>query len=280
MTIGQALIIAKNKLVGISDSPELDAQWLLQKILNKHETSWLLAHGEEILEDDQELKFKQLLKRRSTGEPLAYILGAWEFFGRNFYVDNNVLIPRPSTEKLIELALQAIPDLSAANTNKPFVIADIGTGSGCIAITLCLELNKRQQATKFSIIATDISEAALNVAKKNAAKHNVRNQIEFLTGNFLAPLKDKNVNLIVSNPPYVPSAEITQAKQSPTTNTLGITFEPALALDGGPEGKDFVSRIKKSGIPSVVETIDGKIVLFNIEKKIGSAREGAPRKIK
>ena len=236
--IGEALRQGQLSLGDVSDAPSLDAQWLLLHVLGKKEASWLQAHGDEELSDKEECEYRKLVKRRGAGEPLAYILGYWEFYGRRFLVNKDVMVPRPSTEGLIDAVLPRLQE--------GMVVADIGTGSGCIIITLALEL------ANFQFLATDISPAALIIARKNARIHGVLDRIEFLKGNMLEPLKDKKIDLIVSNPPYVPTAEI-------------LPGEPALALDGGADGQRFTAQIKAGGIPAVVEVTGGVVRTFNLK---------------
>jgi release factor glutamine methyltransferase len=249
MTIQQALHSGFEQLINTSDAPELDAQWLLVHVLQKKEASWLFTHQEQKLSSPEIEMYTQCIQGRRGGKPLAYILGSWEFYGREFFVNEHVLVPRPATEELIEKSLDYIRSLRT-KLGRPLVIADIGTGSGCIAITLALETESR---TLQKIYATDISPAALSVARQNALHYNVTDRIEFLQGDMLEPLKDKQIDLIVSNPPYVPSAELTQ---QPTVNTRSLLFEPRIALDGGTEGQKYSAQISA---PAVVETTKGII---------------------
>ncbi len=251
MTIAQALKFGIKELPGISDAPDLDAPCLLLYILHRTEVSWLWAHGEETVSDTQRQHYQQLLAERKTGRPLAYILGSWEFYGREFIVTPDVLIPRPSTEELIDQALEFI-NKEYTRLGRPLTIADIGTGSGCIAVTLALEMPKMIK----KVYATDVSTAALIIARQNAERHGVAAKIEFVTGDMLEPLIDKKIDLIVSNPPYVPSGEL----ESPSSvETQGLKFEPVIALDGGPDGQKYLRQLQTSLFPKIVESMHGKI---------------------
>ncbi|MEK7499679.1 MAG: peptide chain release factor N(5)-glutamine methyltransferase, partial [Patescibacteria group bacterium] len=258
-----------------SDAPHLDAQRILLHVLKQREPSYLLAHSDKQLTPEQLSEITRMQDARKTGMPLAYILGTADFYGRTFIVTPDVLIPRPDTEILIEKALEYIArhpgpragihgDMSGFRVKPGMTIADIGTGSGCIAITLALELKEKHR-----IIATDISEAALAIAKQNAAIHGVLNRIEFIQGDMLEPFdfaqgKPYKIDLIVSNPPYVPSEELQPHSALRASRgkieTQGLDFEPHLALDGGPDGLKFVNQIKASGIPAIIETIGGEII--------------------
>jgi len=223
------------QLINISDAPELDARWLLAKVLEK-EDNWVLTHGDTPLSLEQQAKFAELAQERATGKPLAYILVEWDFYGRKFLMNTSVLVPRPETEDLVEAALNHI------DKNGAQAVADIGTGSGCIAITLVLE------RPHLTVLATDISPTALETARQNAKRHGVLDKIEFLQGDTLKPLVGKQVDLIVSNPPYLPSAEAKENK-----------FEPTIALDGGKDGQVFIDQIKASGRPAAIEVTGGTI---------------------
>lgn len=254
MTIYAARQWARLELRPLSDNSGIDAERLLLFVLHQTESSWLIQHDQAILSPDQSDLFVDLVKKRGTGYPLAYILGSWFFYGREFLVTPDVLIPRPDTEHLIEKALAAISDRHAQH-GRNLIIADIGTGSGCIAVTLALESPFIQH-----IYATDISQSALAVARINAEKHGVSEKITFLHGTMLEPVKSLPVDLIVSNPPYVPSSEL---NAPPGTATIGLRYEPCQALDGGPDGQKHIDTIKQSGLPAVMEVTGGKIATYN-----------------
>jgi release factor glutamine methyltransferase len=222
LTLKQALsrardILAKN---GIEDAP-LECELLLRHVLN-------LSRAQLYLDLDHELRHKQeeafwhLIKRRLDGEPTAYITGHREFYGLSFYVDRRVLIPRPESELLVETAL------GLAQNYPLFTIAEVGTGSGAIAISLALSLPEAK------IYATDISAAALEVALVNCQKHGVVDRVHLLRGNMLAPLPEP-VDLIIANLPYV--------KQSELARMNSARFEPRLALDGGSDGIERIRQL-------------------------------------
>ncbi|MDA1169034.1 MAG: peptide chain release factor N(5)-glutamine methyltransferase [bacterium] len=254
--LGEVSKRIKLELSNHSDAPHLDAERLLLHALKQREPSYLLAHSDALLTEQQISEITRMQDARKTGMPLAYILGEADFYGRTFMVTPDVLIPRPDTEVIIEKALEYIK--KNFKHKKEIVIADIGTGSGCIAITLALELNKLTKLVKLTQLATDISQKALDIAKQNAVKHGVLDNIEFLQGDMLEPIKDKHVDLIVSNPPYLPAEAL--AKAGYTLETRGLQFEPQTALDGGPDGLQFVNQIKASKIPAIIETIGGEII--------------------
>lgn len=256
MNINDFLKRARKKLAGISETPSLDAEWLLLDILGRNDSSWLIAHGDQELTREQEMRFTGLVERRVKGEPLAYILGWWEFYGRRLKITPDVLVPRPATEELVDKALEKILSLNKF-FGRPITVADIGTGSGCIAITLAI---KAQLRPFNKIIATDVSEAALTVAKENAQEHGVADKITWLLGDMLEPIKNRPIDLIVSNPPYVPSEEINRALLSPAPATAGLAFEPRAALDGGRDGMKYGRLIQESGIQYVIESVGGKIL--------------------
>lgn len=253
--IATALRDIAKRLETTSDAPSIDAQYLVARVLGK-DVTWVLTNIDAALTDPQIARLDTLVAERKTGKPLAYILGWAEFYGRRFFVNENVLVPRPETETLIEQAIKYIKDHAKNSAN--FTITDIGTGSGIIAITLALELPNLN-----TIVATDISSKALEIAKQNAAQHGVVNRIEFLQGDMLKPLQNRHIDLIVSNPPYVPTQEIDEAGS--ILETRGLLFEPRIALDGGPDGQDFVDQVKNSGIPAFIETINGEVLVENMD---------------
>ena len=268
VSVGRALGDAEGQIKAVSDTPQIDAERLLLRVLKRAETSWLQAHADEILTAHQASSLENLVQERVAGKPLAYLIGEAGFYGRTFLVNEDVLIPRPETEQLVDTALKVITE------RRPTVVADVGTGSGVIAITLALELMRAFPSLRrrggpegdgVVFIATDISEAALDVARQNAERHGVADMITFVAGDFLGPFDTAQgrlrPDLIVSNPPYVPSSEL--AKASGSADTAGLTFEPHLALDGGPDGLDFVSVIKQQPIPAVYESLGGTIHRHN-----------------
>lgn len=184
---------------------------------------WVLAHPEAELTAEQTGRFNVLIAQAQGGTPLPYLLGQWEFCGLDFRVTPEVLIPRPETELLIETALRKIPSPNA----QALKIVDAGTGSGIIGVTLAVKLPQAE------IWATDISSAALEVAKSNAMTHNVADRIRFIHGDLLEGVGE--VNLICANLPYIPTAELA---------SLPIAkHEPTLALDGGPDGLRVIERL-------------------------------------
>jgi release factor glutamine methyltransferase len=235
-----------------SDAPELDAQRIILHVLEKRDASYLISHAEETLTVEQEKNILSMTNIRKTGMPLAYILGEADFYGRTFIVNKDVLVPRPDTELLIEKALEYIQN--NFQNKKEIILADICTGSGIIAITLGLEL------PSIHIIATDISPEALLIAKQNAEKHGVLDRIDFIQSDLLQPIKNKNIDLLVSNPPYVPTQEL---ENTTSLEKRGLDFEPRIALDGGEDGLKFVRQIqeysKQNHIPTIIETVGGEI---------------------
>jgi release factor glutamine methyltransferase len=222
MTILEWLVPSMNKLVKAGvDSPRRDCLVLIEDLLGK-DRSWVTAHAEFELSDDQVLLLDKRLARRVKREPLAYIRGKAWFYNRLFKVTPDVMIPRPESESFIEL----LKDL------KPDKIIDIGTGSGCLAITSKLELPGAQ------VIAADIDKNALEVAQKNAAKHTV--DIKFVQSSLFNKLQhtDFTQAAIAANLPYVPEGLVTSEE---------INFEPAIALFSGKDGldhyRDFWSQV-------------------------------------
>ena len=184
--------------------------------------TWLIAHDTDTLTPAQTLAANTLLEQRLAGIPVAYLTGTREFFGRMFTVTPDVLIPRPDTELLVELALARIP------ADQTVDMLDLGTGSGCIAITLALE---RPLAR---VVAVDRSSGALTIAQHNARQLDA--PVEFLTSDWFSALSGRRFNLIVSNPPYI-------ATNDPHLAEGDIRFEPRSALTGGPDGLDDLRQL-------------------------------------
>jgi release factor glutamine methyltransferase len=227
-----ALQSAKQRLRhgGIEDAG-LEAEVLLRFILNT-DRAHLYQHLNSPLADDAMNQLYRLVRRRLSHEPSAYITGHREFYGLDFQVNRDVLIPRPETETLVEAAIELAGQLGPRDADgEPAVqIADIGTGSGAVAIALAVNLPSAH------IFATDISPAALEVARANAERHGVGERIEFLQGDLLEPLRTP-VHLIVANLPYVRTEDW---RELPAELRL---HEPRLALDGGDDGLDLIRRL-------------------------------------
>lgn len=223
-TIAQVLHSATERLeVGGIDSPRLDAEILLAHVLKCRRLT-LYVDAEKILPLESILRFNELITRRLKKIPVAYLVGAKEFMGLSFAVNENVLIPRPDTEILTEVVGEYLRELGGG------IFADLGAGSGAICISI-LKFVKNSRAA-----AVDISAAALEVAKFNAAKFHVYDRIKFFCGDLFAPLDGKIFNAIVSNPPYIPTLEL-------ETLQAEVQREPRLALDGGADGLNFYRRI-------------------------------------
>ena len=229
MTIKEALAWGMTKLAQTeSGGAQLDAQALLGYVLQV-ERVILYSYPERLLTPAQEQCYRQLIERRLASEPIAYIVGHKEFYGRDFLVDRRVLIPRPETELLVEAALIAIRDKYAAGQTP--IVADIGTGSGIIPITLAIE-----EPRLSSIYAVDISTDALEVARLNSERYRVEKRIHFLEGDLLAALTEA-IDVLIANLPYVGTNEI----EILTPDVWD--YEPHLALFSGTEGLDLLYRL-------------------------------------
>ena len=224
-SIAQALTTATQVLNG-AGVPEArrEAGSLLSFILGKDRT-FLISHAEDQLGDDALRRFQEGVERRAGGEPLQYITGVQDFFGREFRVTPDVLIPRPETELLVEAAIELVSDNS--------LICDVGTGSGCIAVTLLCELRNARA------IAVDKSERALEIAKLNARNHVVSDRIDFAISDCFSGLDagHHHFDMIVSNPPYV-SAEMMAGLQREVRD-----HEPLSALSPGSDGLSVIRRL-------------------------------------
>lgn len=238
MNIKQALILAYDKLNHL-DSPQLDAEVLLSFAINKDKT-YLYTHPEKKLTTNQINKFKNLINERTKYYPVAYLTKSKEFYDLNFYVDERVLIPRSTTETLVEKTINIIKKY------KFKTIADIGTGSGCIAISL------KKQIPSLKVYATDISSKALTVAKKNAKTHNTK--IIFKQGNLIEPIRNIKTDLIIANLPYV---DYQVYKKEPS-----IKFEPKLALVAKNKGLEFNQQLLQQ---IAILTKKPKAIILEIE---------------
>jgi release factor glutamine methyltransferase len=220
--IQQSINHAVLQLADISDSARLDSEILLAYVLGQSRT-WLHTWPEHELAQEQQQNFEKLLSRRKNGEPIAHIIGEQEFWSLKLKVTPDTLIPRADTERLVELALERIPEKSFWN------IVDLGTGSGAIALAIA------KQRPSIEIIATDKSMKALTVAQENA-RLNQLNNIRFVRSNWFDDLEDHVFDMIVSNPPYI-------AEDDPHLSQGDVRFEPGSALTSGPRGLDDLSLL-------------------------------------
>lgn len=216
MFIKEALNWAENKLKKLA-SPQLDAEVLLSFVLKKEKT-FLFTYPENKLTNKQINKFKLLINKRVKNYPVAYLINHKEFFGLNFYVDQRVLIPRPDTEIMVEQAFKLIEKYKLKS------VADIGTGSGCLAITI------KKRHPKLDVYASDISLPALQVAKKNARLNNTK--IIFKPGDLLTPYKHLKIDMFLANLPYLSQEIYHQAKT--------IKYEPKSALFAKKHGLEYI----------------------------------------
>lgn len=203
----------------------LEAQVLLAHALSCDRVRLYMDFDRPLLPEELST-CRELIQRRLAGEPVAYLIGEQEFWSMPFRVGPEVLIPRRDTETVIELVLEETPDRAA-----PLRIADVATGSGVLAVTLARELGGA------TVVATDISADAARVASENAARNQVAERVEVRVGDLLAPIAaDVPFDILVSNPPYVPSGDLDGLARE-------VRCEPRLALDGGPDGLDYLRRI-------------------------------------
>ena len=222
LTVGDLLADAYLRLAPHSESAQLDAQVLLAHLMGR-ERSWLLAHTEEQTPPELFAAWEAALARLERGEPLPYVLGEWEFYGRELHVTSDVLIPRPETELLVDQALAWL----AANPARRSA-ADVGTGSGCIAVALAMNV------PDLTMTATDVSDAALEVAKSNIQRYQLEDRVDLKKTNLLYGLSDP-FDLICATLPYIPSGRVAE---------LAIArHEPHLALFAGESGLELIGRL-------------------------------------
>lgn len=227
-TIGRALISARERLDEAgSPTASLDAQVILAYVLGV-DRSWLFAHHDYALSTEQADAYTELITRRIFHEPVAYVVGRKEFYGLDFQVDRRVLIPRPETESLVDAVLHFV----TAHADTCRLVADIGTGSGAIALAVAAN------APQLRVYAIDVSEDALAVAQSNVTKLDERKQVQLLHGDLLTPLPEA-VDVIVANLPYISSTVY------PELEADVRDYEPKVALESGPEGLDAITRLLK-----------------------------------
>ncbi len=258
-TIADLLRAATSQLAATSATPRLDAELLLTHVLGWPRAR-LLAERDLRPPEETAAAFAALVERRGRGEPVAYLVGHREFYGLDFFVTPATLVPRPETELLVELALEAA--LRRAGRGAPLRIVDVGTGTGAIAVALAAHLPQAQ------IYAVDLSATALEVARRNVQRHGLAGRVRLLHGDLLAPLEGP-VDLIVSNPPYTILDEVEPAVRA---------YEPRLALEGGPDGAAVYRRLL-SAAPAYLQT-EGAVLLeigaWQGELVAGLLREAFP----
>jgi release factor glutamine methyltransferase len=244
-----------------SESPRLDAELLLGHAIGADRTT-IAAYPEALVGDGSAERFEADLARRERGEPVAYIRGFKEFYGQAFATDARALIPRPETEALVELAVaEVIRRLAAAPRpagTPPLRIADVGTGAGTIAVGLAIALRRRNAGQEVEILATDVSADALALALENAVGQSVADRVAFVEAD-LFPANVSPFDVVLANLPYIPSADVPELP-------VAASFEPIVALDGGPDGMAIIGRLLER-LPEVV-AVDGLALL-----EIGSDQE-------
>lgn len=218
-------------------NPLLDAQILLMHVLDV-EKLYLYTHNNQLVKREAVEKFLELIDQRKKRYPLQYIIGKQEFMGLDFKVREGVLVPRPDTEILVEKIIELVEVgyfKEKEDKKEDIRIVDIGTGSGAITLSLAHFIKNS------FVYSVDISKLALSVAGENAKLHDLESQVKFLNGSLLEPLIDENlegkVDILVSNPPYIPTKTIEKLQREVST------YEPKLALDGGEDGLDFYRKI-------------------------------------
>jgi release factor glutamine methyltransferase len=247
MLLAHTLSILTQRLAVLSDTAALDAQVLLAHCLERPR-AWVLAHPEASLAKDQQAALDEALNRLEAGEPLPYVLGSWEFYGLHFHVTPDVLIPRPESELLVERALQWLHD----HPSRRFA-ADLGTGSGCIAISLAVHI------PDLHILTSDISASALRVARVNAHQHRVNDRLSLVQADLLSPIAlTQPLDLLCANLPYIPHSTLLR---------LPIYGrEPTLALDGGVDGLSVIANVLAQA-PGRMRA--GGLLLLEIEARQG-----------
>jgi len=217
-----------------------EAGSLLSHVIGKDRT-FLISHAEDIVAGDDLARFREAVARRASGEPLQYITGVQDFYGREFRVTTDVLIPRPETELLVEAALEVIAHKPAP------LICDVGTGSGCIAITLVCE------RTDARAVAVDVSAPALAVAEDNSRRHGVSDRMRFTISDCFESVDRTAFDLVVSNPPYVAAAALSGLQREVRDH------EPLIALSSGVDGLDVIRRLLRDA-PAFLKT-DGYLIM-------------------
>jgi release factor glutamine methyltransferase len=245
-----------------SETPRVDAEWLLSSVLGFQRVE-LYTNFDRPLNDVEREKYRNFIRRRALGEPVAYILGEKAFAGLDFQVSPSVLIPRPETELLVEHVTRAIQSALSEDPNRKIRILDAGTGSGCVAISVAkwwlekvVPTGQTSSGASLLVDAWDVSEDALAVAATNSRRHGTGDLVRFIKSDMLDPdsySKADSWDFIVSNPPYIGDAEFSQL--SPGVKD----FEPRLALWGYPDGLYFYQQLAQFARRSMAE--QGKLFL-------------------
>lgn len=255
--VSSAIRHARQRLSAASETASLDAQVLLAHLLDKPR-AWLLAHPEETLTNVQAKALEAALQRLESGEPLPYLLGHWEFYALDFTITPAVLIPRPETELLVDTALAWLKTYPGPRRG-----VDVGTGSGCIAVSLA------RHAPELSVIAADISGQALRVARHNALRHQVVDRLRLVQMDLLSalPAQEAPLDLLCANLPYIPRLTLAALPVS--------RWEPRAALDGGEDGLDFIRRLLEQA-PARLKP--GSLALLEIEAGQGEPAQALARR--
>lgn len=231
-----------------SNSPRLEAEILLAAALG-YERIQLYTHFDDIPQEPGLGNFRDWVKRRAAGEPVAYLVGHREFYSLKFKVDNNVLIPRPESEHVVVEAIECAREFAAG----PLSIADVGTGSGCLAVAVAKHIPQAK------IVAIDVSAAALKVARENANAHQLNDRIEFIESDVFERVPPRQFHLIISNPPYIGKDEVDTVEESVRK------YEPEVALFGGSDGTAVIEKL----LPASTERlIDGGFLVFETSPTI------------
>lgn len=255
MKIADALILARQILTkNLVGNPNLDSLILLSRAASFTKEK-IIFNPDLELEPKTEKLFFDFISRRSKREPVSHIISNREFFGKDFFVSADVLDPRPDSETLIESVLEIFPD-----KNQKLKILDIGSGSGCLSITLLL------QYINSDATALDISKKALAICEKNSKTHKINDRLTLILSDLFDAVEPQKFDLIISNPPYIPSSQIESLQDEVRL------FEPRIALDGGNDGLDFYRKIaasakdflKRNGYVAVEIGYDQKNEVLNI----------------
>ncbi len=244
MTATRALVEAGTERLRAagSDTPRLDAELLLAYAIGVDRTA-VIAHGDAPVGADAAATYESLIARREKGEPVAYLRGIKEFHGIALTVDGRGLIPRPETELLVDTAIAAVMAALTSGIERVgrLRVADVGTGSGAIAVALAVVLRARRvPPDDVDIVALDVSEDALDLARENAVAHGVGDRLRFVASDLLPPdARSSPFDVILANLPYVRTAELDASAGKP----VSTTFEPRLALDGGADGLTVIGRL-------------------------------------